>query len=107
MATAAFRITVDHLVDGDEAEWVPGGERDRSRAGWSWQADRGWIGPPDSETIPMPLEFRLYDDDGELYYSGVATGEKGAECALDWARGDAGATRVDVRGEKGWTVLIG
>lgn len=105
--TAAFRITADHLVDGVEAAWIPGGESDRSRAGWTWQAGRGWIGPPDADALTMPVEFRLYDDDRELYYSGVATGEKGAECALDWARSDVGATRVDVLGEHGWTVLIG
>lgn len=57
-------------------------------------------------------EFRLYDDDGELYYEGVCLNlddapEDGAFEPLDWAMNDAGCTRMDYRkkGETEWKTL--
>lgn len=43
--------------------------------------------------------FRMYDDDGELYYSGVRTGESdyehGFEPLEDYGTPNAGCTRID------------
>lgn len=61
----------------------------------------------ESEPLPtmdgekkLPLvEFRLYDDDGELYYEGRCHDDD--EClnqsaALSWAEGDSGCTTIQV-----------
>lgn len=58
------------------------------------------------------FEFRLFDDDGQHYYSGVCldldkmNGE-GAFGPLDWAAAYAGCTRMDYRkkGEREWNIL--
>jgi len=57
-------------------------------------------------------EFRLYDDDGELYYEGLCyrldkASEQGAFEPLDWAANEAGCTRMDYRkkGEAEWKTL--
>jgi hypothetical protein len=63
-------------------------------------------------TAECDHEFRLYDDDGELYYSGVClkldqmSGDSAFE-PLDWARADAGCERMDYRkkGETKWKIL--
>lgn len=58
------------------------------------------------------FEFRLYDDDGELYYEGVCKDldQMGGDDALaprDWAMAADGVTRMDYRkkGEKEWKIL--
>lgn len=60
----------------------------------------------------MNFEFRLFDDDGELYYEGLCKDlenqdEQSAFAPLDWAMNDAGATRMDYRkvGERTWETL--
>lgn len=74
-----------------------------------------------SEAIPGILEgcknvcdheFRLYDDDGELYYEGLChrldhAPEGSAFEPLDWAMNEAGCTRMDYRkkGETKWKTL--
>jgi hypothetical protein len=57
-------------------------------------------------------EFRLYDDDGELYYEGVCKDleQQSASDAFepqDWAEYDSGCTRTDYRkiGETEWKTL--
>ena len=50
----------------------------------------------------MNFEFRLYDDDGELYYEGLCKDLDMADAdhafaPLDWATNDVGATRLDYR----------
>ena len=54
--------------------------------------------------------FRIYDDDGNLYYRGRHFGDSGSESGfepLDWATGFAGATTIKYRNaETGvWEVL--
>ena len=60
----------------------------------------------------LNYEFRLFDDDGELYYEGKCKDldqqdEESAFAPLDWAEHDAGCTRMDYRkkGEKEWKTL--
>jgi hypothetical protein len=57
-------------------------------------------------------DFRLLDDDGEVYYEGVCLDlermpQDGAFEPLDWARYRDGCTRMDYRrrGETKWRVL--
>lgn len=52
--------------------------------------------------------FRLYDDDGELYFSGRYFGDpnaQGAFAPLDWAAHDSGCTRIDYRRAGKWETL--
>jgi hypothetical protein len=53
--------------------------------------------------------FRIFDDDGDLYYRGRYHGDpngSGAFAPLDWAQGEAGATRIDYRQPDGtWRTL--
>lgn len=60
----------------------------------------------------MTDEFRLFDDDGVLYYEGLCKdlakqGEVSAFGPLDWAYLDSGCTRMDHRkiGTVGWAKL--
>jgi len=60
----------------------------------------------------MNFQFRLYDDDGELYYEGLCKdlddvdGDQAFE-PLDWAMNDVGCTRMDYRkkGAVKWQTL--
>lgn len=56
----------------------------------------------------MPYRFRLYDDDGNLNFEGIAS-ECGTEAAfepLDWAMADVGSTRIDYLQPNGkWEAL--
>lgn len=60
----------------------------------------------------LNFEFRLYDDDGELYFTGLCLDldQQDGDSAfqpLDWATADSGCTRMDYRkkGDKAWTIL--
>ena len=60
----------------------------------------------------MTHEFRLFDDDGELYYEGLCKDvdqqeSRSAFEPLDWAEVDVGATRMDYRkiGATEWVTL--
>lgn len=63
-------------------------------------------------TADWPFEFRLKDDDGEVYYEGRCgdldnADEEMAFAPLDWAMNDAGCTTMEYRrvGEKEWKQL--
>lgn len=52
-------------------------------------------------------KFRLYDDDGELYYEGLSSDAE-TEAAfdpLDWAMGHSGCTRIDYLINGKWEIL--
>ena len=59
-------------------------------------------------TPPLPYRFRLYDDDGELYYEGRSD-DRNSDAAfapLDWAMADSGCTRIDYLQDNGkWETL--
>lgn len=57
-----------------------------------------------------PVEFRMYDDDGELYYEGVVDDDD--ECinqsaALRFGEADAGCTTIKVKRDGEWKQEIG
>lgn len=79
-------ITKDHLDGSNE---------DFNRTGY------GTIKSIDEIPADKRIPFKLYDDDNELYYTGIAeTGacdtEEGFE-PLDWAMCDAGCTEIKYR----------
>lgn len=86
--SAAWKITEDKISDGD----LP------TRVGWG----QGTLSPDD-----VTYEFKLYDDDGEHYYSGVCNAESygyaddGRDGSLynawRWAETDAGATDLRMK----------
>ena len=56
----------------------------------------------DDFTDGMNYRFRLYDDDGELYFQGMCKDlhdqdEDSAFGPLNWAMNDSGCTRIDYR----------
>ena len=57
----------------------------------------------------MPIAIRLYDDDGELYYTGYMNEGPGVDEfePLDWAKEYAGCTSLKYRDEKSgkWHML--
>ena len=57
-----------------------------------WVEAQGDPDPPDK----LPYDFKLYDDDGELYFEGRCN-EGGIELAFDWEAIDAGCTRIHTR----------
>lgn len=62
--------------------------------------------PGDGKTVA----FRLYDDDGELYYEGTMTDDEDAanqSAALRWGESFAGCTTVKVKRGRKWTQEIG
>lgn len=56
----------------------------------------------------LPHRFRLFDDDGYLYFEGRSDDcdSEEAFAPLDWAMGDSGCVRIDYLGEDGeWREL--
>jgi hypothetical protein len=51
----------------------------------------------------LPFEFRLLDDDGNVYYVGRANDQDFDP--LDWAKGYAGCTEIQFRNGKQWETL--
>jgi hypothetical protein len=90
----AWKITRDHLYD-DETD-LP------SREGWGRNLS--------TLKTAKTNAFRIYDDDGILYYSGILIDDDDCESqtdALEWACWDAGATTIKVRRGNRWVQDIG
>jgi hypothetical protein len=83
MASNLWTITKDHIATG----------ADKPRVGFG--SYKGADAAAD-----LPIRFKLYDDDGELYYEGrMATLDCDGDAAfapLDWATADAGCTEMQV-----------
>ena len=56
-----------------------------------------WNVPPANRPASLPVAFRLYDDDGNLYYSGRATCEHAVLRALDVYSDSAGTTTAEIQ----------
>lgn len=73
----------------------------------------GWTGPrnttmtPDQiRTHPDKKEFRMLDDDGEVYYEGILAGDaEGFEPLDDLGRPDAGCTIIQFMEDGVWKTL--
>jgi hypothetical protein len=88
-------ITTDHLATIDDTI---------NRTG---RKTKGWT--PALEPTAVP--FRLYDDDGELYFTGLIArasldgDESAAFGPLNFGAADAGCTRMDFFEHGGWKTL--
>lgn len=96
-----IHVTFDHL-DG-----VPMDERIEAAPQYAIERILGLSDeiPNDGPTVP----FRLYDDDGELYYSGVLTDDDEGEnqsAAYDWGAAMAGCAIIKVKRDGRWVQEI-
>lgn len=57
--------------------------------------------------VALPFEFRLKDDDDNVYYYGRANECDSEEAfePLDWAMNDSGCTSIEYKLESGWEQL--
>lgn len=104
----SFTITHDHIDGG------PGDEGDRPaftiHAMPLYGVERA-LGEDDKlPGATKALPFKLYDDDGELYFEGVLDDDD--ECvnqtaALRWGESDAGCTTIKVKRDGEWVQEIG
>lgn len=95
----AWLITADHISDIEEG----------------YASAAGTIGPRgcslDAAAIQgLPHEtFRMFDDDGELYYEGLLVGDRTSEDGFapleDFGTPNAGCTRIDYRVNGRWEPL--
>ena len=98
-----WTVTTDHIADPE-------------RTAPSNSNAHGMTGPRNvtmsSEEIqkhPDAQQFRIYDDDGELYYTGFMVEDDSAEGEdplTDFGEPNAGATRLDVKEGRGWQTWI-
>jgi hypothetical protein len=83
-----------------------------------WSDDTSSVGVEGDITVdgdPLPSvgkerTFRVWDDDGELYFEGVLNDDE--DCAnqmsaLSWAMYDAGATTIKIRRGNAWIQDLG
>lgn len=76
----SWEITVDHICDGD---------------------DNGVTGPRGcGKDEARPHAFRMYDDDGELYYEGVSS-EEDFDPLDDFGLPNAGCTDIHYKNKDG------
>jgi hypothetical protein len=98
---AGWVITQDHIADTSEPE----GSNCNAKG---IAGPRTYEGPMDTTALPIP--FKLYDDDGELYYTGrmneAAMDEFGESDPLHcFGLPNAGAVTLKYREEGVWKVL--
>ena len=104
----AWKITHDHI---SEESW---GEE--SRVGYYEEHGRipteAVLIGLESPALPITekrVKFRLYDDDGELYYEGELHDDDeclNQQAALKWGEADAGCTTIKVLRNGKWTLEI-
>lgn len=94
-------ITRDHLAEQFPADFEHDHATNRTRS-YGWDAVCAVLKA--TKTRSALYAFKLYDDDGELYYEGVCTDESFGP--LDWARYDSGCTEIKYRQKDGsWQTL--
>lgn len=76
-----WKITKDHIEDGEHE-------------GYTFTPHEAFNNPLIQELLNN--KFRLYDDDGELYFEGIATNQscESAFEPLDWAMANFGCTEI-------------
>jgi hypothetical protein len=85
-------ITKDHLGDGEEGIMGP-----------------SWITPDMSARLKAGEgePFRLFDDDGELYYTGRAIDCYEGEPLWDFGAPNAGCTYMEEKVDGKWEITVG
>jgi hypothetical protein len=63
--------------------------------------------PLSGDLSRLPFQFRLLDDDGEIYYQGRSDDRDSEEAfePLDWARDHAGCTEIQYLRDGCWETL--
>jgi hypothetical protein len=106
MSNYGWLITADRLAEGDANPGEPG----------TYANAVGLMGPSDlapaveeSLKAGAGAEFRMYDDDGVLYYEGRFLGDVDGEEAFgpldDFGKPNAGAVRIDYKRGSNWETL--
>ena len=99
VAPYAWLITKDHFYDPDQPK------ESGCRAGWMGPSN---VGMTELEVREMRHEiFRMFDDDGNLYYTGIICGRyEGFEPLDDLGTPDAGCTSIEYMQDDGeWRAL--
>jgi hypothetical protein len=99
-ANYRWKITVDHIADTSEPE---GTNLNAVGMEGPWNLDT---------TIPLTQKFKIYDDDGELYYEGEYGENDNAHSddvfgpLNDFGDPNAGATEIHYQNENGeWEMM--
>jgi hypothetical protein len=99
-------ITQDKLYDPKDT--VP------SRVGFKFSLGEVnnslWTGEVELPLTPKKIQFRLKDDDGEIYYEGWLFNDEEClvqEFLVNWAERDSGCTDIEVKLNNKWTQEIG
>ena len=91
-----WHVTQDHLASQFPEDFPSNGLDGSHVRSFGWD-----------ETNPEKadrISFRMYDDDGELYFTGECTDQ--CFCPLDWGRADSGATEIKYQQPDGeWETL--
>ena len=101
-----FTITRDLICDGEADSSVGTTVEEMPLYG----IERVMGVDPAVATATERVKFRLYDDDGELYYEGELDDDDDCEnqsAALRWGEAMAGCTRIDVLRDGKWIGEIG
>ena len=109
----AWGITSDHIwEEGDDPKYKAVGTMEE-HARIPIEAYVLGHESPELPGKPLPfIDFRLYDDDGELYFEGRLHDDDDCEnqaSALKWGESFAGCTTIKVNRQdgKGWVLEIG
>jgi len=100
----AWQITHDHIENG-KAVGVQGPHTiDRLQLAMVEELAKD---PEMCDALDTSHRFRLYDDDGVLYFEGVLTGSdlQLFEPLDDFGMPGAGCTRIDIHTYKGWVTV--
>lgn len=114
-------ITTDCLADHYDRESIGSSPTSMDYVGKQFDSEalRNWWGWADDYNdnyfeLALDVEgktnFKLYDDDGELYYEGWLIDDQEAmvqQFVLDWAKADSGCTTIKVFRPGGYEQEIG
>lgn len=109
-ANIVVKITKDHLADEDTTANVGSAEglsftKEEIVANlWGIENER------EMKWAKESVEFRLLDDDGELYFEGWIIDDEEAltqQVLLKWAEKDSGCTQLLIKRGKSWYQEIG
>ena len=108
-----WQITKDHIAEpGEESRQFTTESHSRIpvlAAAIGLESERLPVAGDDGRELPK-VQFRLYDDDGELYYEGRCHDDDeclNQEAALAYGMNDAGCTTIKVLRDGKWVQDIG
>jgi hypothetical protein len=109
LAPYAWVITRDHLAEDDASFDSEAGVSGPGRPPAPPELEARLAAVRAGGKDPGVHEFRMYDDDGELYYTGLFAGDADSEDGFgpldDFGRPNAGATEIKYRKGNAWVGL--